>query len=260
MSMRHTLLVTTALAGTCVSMAQAPAFEVASVRRNLSNEPPGGSISRPAGGRFQANNVTLRTLIRTAYDVQDFQISGGLRWLDGDRFDVSAKAEGNVTWPEARIMLQDLLANRFRLVLHRESRPTPVYLMVIAKGGPKLRPPTDPACQPPPLGACGGIRIENRSALSGVNVSTAQLARVLTTFMGRPVLDKTGITGIFDFKMDWVIDLPRSGEPANFDDAVQAVGPSVFTSLQEQLGLRLASQKSPLEILVISRAEEPAAN
>jgi len=257
--MRFALLVSTALVVSWVGMAQAPAFEVASVRRNLSDEPTGGSISRPAGGRFQATNITLGTLIRTAYDVENFQISGGPKWLDGDKFDVSAKAPGNSTWPETRIMLQDLLASRFRLALNRESRIVPVYVMVVAKGGPRLSPPTDPACQPAPLGACGGIRIVKRSTLAGINVSTALIARVLTTFLGRPVVDNTGLTGVFDFKMDWVIDLPRSGEPLNSDDAA-AVGPSVFTALQEQLGLRLVSQKSPVGVLVISHAEEPEDN
>ena len=123
--------------------------------------------------------------------------------------------------------------------------------MVIAKSGPKLSPPTDPSCQPAPLGACGGIRIVNRSVLSGVNASTALIARILTTFLGRPVLDQTGLTGVFDFKMGWVIDLPKSVEPPNSDDTA-VVGPSVFTALQEQPGLRLVSQKRPVEVLVIS--------
>jgi uncharacterized protein (TIGR03435 family) len=259
--MKHTLLLTIALAGACAGFAQAPAFEVASVRRNLSDEPRGGSISRPAGGRFQANNVTLRTLIRTAYDVQDFQISSGPRWVDSYKFDVNAKADGNADWAETRIMLQELLATRFKLSLSRESRAISVYVMAVAKDGPRLGPPTDAACQPPPLGACGGIRIVNRNALSGVNVSTAQIARVLTTFMDRPVLDKTGLSGVFDFKMDPVRDLLRFGEPPNPNDvAVQTNGPSIFTALEEQLGLRLMSQKSSVEMIVISRAEEPAEN
>jgi uncharacterized protein (TIGR03435 family) len=159
------------------------------------------------------------------------------------------------------MMLQELLATRFKLSLTREKRAMPVYALVIGKNGPKLAPPTDPGCQPPPLGACSGLRIANRNVLSGVNVSTAQLARVLTTFMGRPVIDETGLSGIFDFKMDFVLDLPRSEQPQGADDgAAQSSGPSVFTSLREQLGLKLVPQKDPVEILVISYSEQPAPN
>jgi uncharacterized protein (TIGR03435 family) len=192
--------------------------------------------------------------------VEDFQISGGPKWLDADKFDVNAKATGSATWPETRMMIQDLLATRFKLSLTRESRTIPAYALVIGKNGPKLAPPTDPGCQPPPLGACSGLRIANRKVLSGVNVSTAQLARVLTTFMGRPVIDETGLTSIFDFEMDFVLDLP-SQQPQGVDDgAAQSGGPSIFTSLQEQLGLKLVPQKDPLEILVVSYGEQPTPN
>jgi uncharacterized protein (TIGR03435 family) len=259
--MRHTLVLTLIWANAWISNAQAPAFEVASVKRNTSDEPAGGSISPPAGGRFQANNVTLRTLIRTAYDVENFQISGGPKWIDSDKFDVNAKAAGNATWPDSRMMLQELLATRFKLSLSRESRTMPAYALVIGKNGPKLTPPTDPGCQPPPLGACSRLRFLDRKVLSGVNVSTAQLAQVLTTFMGRPVIDKTGLTSIFDFKIDFVLDLPMSEQAQGTDDgAAQSISPSVFTSLQEQLGLKLVPQKDPVELLVISYGEQPTPN
>jgi uncharacterized protein (TIGR03435 family) len=102
----------------------------------------------------------------------------------------------------------------------------------------------------------------NRSVLSGINVSTAQIARVLKTFLGRPVLDQTGLAGVFDFKIDFLLDLPTTGEPPKPDDAPAAapVGPSIFTALQEQLGLKLLSQKAPVDMLVITGAEQPAPN
>lgn len=249
------------LANAWIGTAQTPAFEVASIKRNTSDEPVGGSISPPAGARFQANNVTLRTLIRTAYDVENFQISGGPKWLDSDKFDVNAKAAGSATWPETRLMLQDLLATRFKLLLTRESRPISAYALGIGKNGPKLSPPTDPGCQPPPIGACSRLRFVNRKVLSGVNVSTAQLAQVLTTFMGRPVIDETGLNSIFDFKMDFVLDLPRSEQAPGADDGgTQSPGPSVFTTIQEQLGLKLVPKKDPVPILVISGGEPPTPN
>lgn len=258
---RNTVGLAIILANAWITNAQAPAFEVASVKRNTSDEPAGGSISPPTGGGFQASNVTLRTLIRTAYNVENFQISGGPKWLDADKFDVNAKAAANATWPETRMMLQELLATRFKLSLTRESRTMPAYALVIAKNGPKLMPPTDPGCQPPPLGACSRLRFANGKVLSGINVSSTRLAQVLTTFMGRPVIDKTGLTSIFDFKMDFVPDLPRSEQTQSTDNSgAQSLAPSVFTSLQEQLGLKLVPQKDPVEILVISYGEHPMPN
>lgn len=183
--MRHTLVLAFIVANASISNAQSLAFEVASVKRNTSDEPAGGGISPPRGGRFQANNVTLRTLIRTAYDVENFQISGGPKWLDAEKFDVNAKGADGATWPETRMMIRELLSTRFKLSLTREKRAIPAYALIVGKNGPKLAPPTDPGCQPALLGACSGVRIANRKVLSGVNVSAAQLARVLTTFMGR---------------------------------------------------------------------------
>jgi uncharacterized protein (TIGR03435 family) len=258
--MKHAVVLAI-LANAWISAAQAPIFDVASIKRNTSDEPVGGSISPPAGGRFQANNVTLRTLIRTAYDVENFQISGGPRWLDSDKFDVNAKAAGSATWPETRLMLQDLLATRFKLLLTRESRPISAYALGIGKNGPKLSPPTDAGCQPPPIGACSRLRFVNRKVLTGVNVSTAQLAQVLTTMIGRPVIDETGLNSIFDFKMDFVLDLPRSEPAPGADDGgTQSPGPSVFTTIQEQLGLKLVPKKDPVQILVISEGERPTPN
>ncbi len=261
---RYTVGLAIILANAWISNAQAHAFEVASVKRNTSDEPVGGSISPPVGGdRFRANNVTLRTLIRTAYDVENFQISrgpGGPKWLDAAKFDVNAKAAARATWPETRMMLQELLATRFKLSLTRESQTMPAYALVIGKNGPNLALPTDPGCQPPQLGACSRLRFANGKVLSGVNVSTTVLAEVLTTMMRRPVIDKTGLTGIFDFKMDFALDLPRSDAQSTHDSAAQSLAPSVFTSLQEQLGLKLVPQKDPVEVLVISYGEQPTPN
>lgn len=257
--MRRTFAAAILLANAGWIVAAPPSFEVASVKRNTSDEPAGGSISPPVGGRFQANNVTLHTLLRTAYEVEDFQISGGPKWLHTEKFDVNATSTGNATWAQTRLMLQDLLATRFKLQLTRESRPMSAYALDIGKNGPKLSPPTDPSCQPPPMGVCGRLRLLNGKVLSGVNVTTSQLARVLTTFLGRPVIDETGLHETFDFKMDFVIDLPKP-EPAQGANGAEPSGPSVFTSVQEQLGLRLVPKKDPVEVLVISGGELPTPN
>jgi uncharacterized protein (TIGR03435 family) len=240
--------------------AQSPAFEVASVKLNLSGE-RGLSISPPAGGRFKATNVPLGRLIETAYEVERFQISGGPKWLNDDRFDVEAMAQGNPGLGEMRSMLQSLLADRFKLAITRETRTVPVYALTIAKGGPKLSPPSDPGCKPPPAGSCGGIRITNRTSATGENASTQQIARVLTVMTSQRVVDKTGLTGVFNFKLQWTADENRIGEPVDTDAAPPEPGEtSVFAALQDQLGLRLVSEKDPVEILVITHAQSPAEN
>jgi uncharacterized protein (TIGR03435 family) len=257
--MQHVIVSAVIFLNICFVNAHAQSFEVASVKRNTSDEPPGGGISRPLGG-FQANNVTLRTLIRTAYDLENFQVLGGPKWLDKDKFDVAAKASGSPSWPEIRTMLQVMLADRFKLSLSRESRVMSVYVMTVAKKGPKLEPPSDAGCEQPPFGSCSTLRLANRKVLSGVNVSTAQLARVLTTFMRQPVVDVTGLDSIFNFKMEFALDLPGSSQSQDTGDTATQSAPSVFTAIEEQLGLKLVAEKAPVDVLVISAGEQPTPN
>ena len=268
-----------------------PTFEVASVKPNNSGD--GRVFFQNQPGRYTATNVTLRLLIRNAYQLQDFQISGGPSWIGSDHFDIVAKIDGSAQDPFAaaqrpgptplQLMIRALLAERFKLTVHNETRDLPIYALVMARSdgrlGPELhRSETDCAAQmaaargrgapaaPPQSGApmpCG-IRIGmGNLAVGGATLS--QVASSLSMFVGRVVQDRTGLTGAFDVNLTWTPDqMPQRapGTPADQPLRVNGVdidpnGPSIFTAVQEQLGLKLDSQRGPVDILVIDRAEHP---
>ena len=262
-----------------VVLAQAQKFEVASVKPNTS----GGqfvNIGMQPGGRFIASNVPVRFLIRDAYQVQDFQIVGGPGWMSSDRFDINAKAEGDIP-PRPpgsgagpfQMMMRALLEERFKLATHQEKRDMPIYALVLARSdgklGPQLQastvdcaalrgrgrgpggvPPGGPPPGPPspterPL--CG-MRITPGS-LSGGGFPVSQLANILGPQVQRMVVDRTGLTGNFDFDLTW---RPEQGPAASDSN-----GPSIFTALQEQLGLKLESTRDQVDVLVIDHIEPP---
>ena len=218
------------------------AFEVASVKLT----PPGNngmSISLPPG-RFTAGNASLKLLMVNAFDVLTFQIVGGPGWMDSDRFDIDAKTPDNISGKQGYEMLQTLLADRFQLKIHREMREMPIYTLVVGKNGPKLNPAKEG--ERPMVSGRGRGRMEFQK------VSVQTLALNLAGNMDRIVLDRTGLTGDFDFTLEWNPDL---GQP----DPDQSK-PSIFTALTEQLGLRLESTRGPVEVLVIDHAEKPSEN
>ena len=250
----------------------APAFEVASVKPNTSGE-FGGSFGYRPGGQFVVVNNTLRNMIRNAYGVQNFQIVGGPDWLDKDRFDVMAKAPtGDLAPAELRLMVQALLADRFGVVAHKETRELPIYAIVQARSdarpGPQLRR-SEIDCAAiaaaaarggPPPAAPNGLSCGTRTSpgrLSGRGVTLADLARNLSNFAGRTTVDKSGLTGAFDLDLEWTPDQPPpEGLPASVPKAPEN-GASLFAALQEQLGLKLDSQRGPVEVLVIDSAQRP---
>jgi uncharacterized protein (TIGR03435 family) len=250
------LVVAGSLAPRWIAFAQQPAFEVASVRPNKSGG-PGPTILPPKGGRLTATNVSVQDLLITAYHVQRFQVSGGPRWLESDRFDIEAKTEGDPPRERIQLMLQSLLADRFNLALHRETRELPVYELVLANRGPKLNEGT---CVGTPSfdNLCGGFRM-SFGALMGRVVAMPQLARTLANLLSRTVVDKTGLTGNYDFDLKWIPDdsASEAGAPPLLPDSA---GPSIFTALREQLGLELKPAKGPVEVLIIDHAEKPDAN
>jgi len=230
---------------------------------------------------FTATNVTLQTLIRDVYRVQESQIAGPADLLNSDRYDIEARMEKSVadelrkldpyqSLPERQRMLQSLLADRFKLTIHRESKELPVYALAIAESGPKLQEAQHgdtyangikgPDGRP---GGPGNIRI-GRDTLTGQALSMADFVRALSDQLGRPVLDKTGLTGRYDLNLQWTPDdsqLPMfkaTGTPSASQSA--ASGSSLFTTMQDQLGLKLESQDSPVEILVIDHVEKPSEN
>jgi uncharacterized protein (TIGR03435 family) len=236
-----------------------PTFEAASVRPNKKGE-RGERRDFPAGGRFTATSASLKYLLKTAYRVDDFQILGGPGWLESDRFDIEAKATGNPPREQVLKMLESMLADRFKLALHWETRELPVYEMAVAKGGPKVK---TQACvgQPGPDNPCGGFTVSLRGTLTGRVVPMAELAETLTTLLNRSVLDKTTLTGKYDFDLNWTPDGTTIRGPGDPDaPAPDPNGPSIFTAVREQLGLELKSTKGPVEVLVIDRVEKPDAN
>jgi uncharacterized protein (TIGR03435 family) len=200
------------------------------------------------GGRLHISCLTLNEILRQAYAVERYQIAGGPAWLDTDSYDIEAKAEGEPTKEQMLTMVQALLADRFSLRIHRESKEGNVYALTVAKGGHKLTPPTgdtafiglyryDPASEP-------GVHY----SLAGKRATLAMIANHLSQVLRRPVIDRTGIEGEFGFKVDYAVDdNPDSGS-------------SLPSAVQEQLGLKLEAAKGPVEMLLVDRAEKPSAN
>ncbi|MEP6962580.1 MAG: TIGR03435 family protein [Acidobacteriota bacterium] len=233
-------------------------FEVTSVKPNKSG------VRRydinPKGNRFVATNVSLWVLVEWAYQMEEFRISGGPAWLKSDRFDIEANAEKNVSMEQFRVLLQPLLADRFHVQLHRETKEFPIYNLAVAKGGPKLK-----AAQcvgtPSPANPCGGFSGTSRGTLVGRAASIAAFATTLSGILGRSVRDNTALKGMYDFDLSWTPDeTARQGTGDPDAPPADINGPSFFTAVQEQLGLKLESAKGPVEVLMIDHAEQPAEN
>ena len=233
-----------------LSFSQAtPHFDVASIRPNTSADR--GGTMRPIAGGYSARNLSVNNLIQAAYNVKPWEIAGGPAWVTTDRYDLDAKSEGNPSREEKLQMLGALLADRFQLKVHREMRQTTVYSLTVAKNGPKLQ-----ATAP---GDRGYFR-PGRGLIEGKDVNMGTLADLLGGSLGQSVIDKTGLTGGFDIRLEWT---PTEGERGyDFDDdrPRDSNGPSIFTAIQEQLGLKLEPGKAPMEVLVIDHIERPSAN
>ncbi|MGH9237435.1 MAG: TIGR03435 family protein [Vicinamibacterales bacterium] len=233
------------------------AFEVASVRPNNSGAVNSSTSGR--GGSFTATNVTAHQLIIYAYRLRPFQLASGPRWIGSDRFDIQARPPENAK-PDNPAMTRALLRDRFKLVAHTETRQEQVYGLVLARGdgrlGPQLKPSTQncAAAQPGTPSPCGMNTSTNDTTgrLVGTGQSMEQLAAALGGFgLNRMVLDRTGLTGSFDIELKWTPDNARNSS-AQSNDA-----PSIFAALQEQLGLRLDSQRGPVEFLLVDSIERP---
>jgi uncharacterized protein (TIGR03435 family) len=241
------------------------AFEVASIKPNKSGG--GRSSSGFNHGRFTATNVGIKTLLQyDAYGIPEVQIQGGPAWLSSDRFDIEAKVDdataekmGKLSRDERnnldRQLIQQLLADRFKLVVHWETKQLPVYALVVAKNGPKLEKSKD---------ANGTSISSSNGKMTAKGVTMEGLAQRLTSMtsreLGRFVIDKTGIEGRYDLTLAWSPE-DRSAAMVNTSaDNGAPPGPSIFTELQEQLGLKLESTKGPVETLVIDHVEQPSEN
>jgi uncharacterized protein (TIGR03435 family) len=225
-------------------LAQTPGFEVASIRPTGPDERC-GTIEPLPGGGLRVCGLALKTIVTWAYDVQDYQVVGGPSWTEKDSWDILAKPPADnaqaapmeyekMTGPQQaaymrliRSRLQSLLAVRFHLALRREMREQTAYALTIAKGGPKMRE------------AAGGMIRRGRGEIVSRGANMESLVR-------RPVTNETGLAGNYEFALQWT--------PDNTPDAS---GPSIFTAIEEQLGLRLEARKAPVETLVIEKAERP---
>jgi uncharacterized protein (TIGR03435 family) len=220
-----------------------PAFETASVKPNVAHEVNGEGRPRASvnatPGYLSVQNSTLSQLIQWAYNVQAFQVSGP-SWIDSERYDVSAKAAGPASKEQLRLMLQTLLKERFQLALRRETKELPGYALVVAKGGPKLRESTtegEPATK------------QNRAIMTAERVTMPWFAETLTNPLRSPVIDKTGLSGRYDF----TIDISKYVTPSSTPDEMTA---GLSECLQQELGLRVEARKLPLEMLVVEHAEK----
>lgn len=217
---------------------QQPVFDVASVKINHLGENNGyRDTSRP--GIVEFVDSTLQTCIRWAYDVRDFQIIGAPGWLNSDRYDIHAKAPTTTSEQQVRVMLQGLLGERFGLKLHHDTKELPMYSLVVlkgdSKGGSKLKKSTSGVSTL----SVGIDRITDRA------VTMATLANQLSTVLQRVVVDKTGLTGRYDIKLEWVLEL----------EAATGDGPAIPSAIQEQLGLKLEAGKGQVEVIAIDHVE-----
>jgi uncharacterized protein (TIGR03435 family) len=261
-----------------------PAFAVASIKRNLSKASDStheamGAGYRP-GGRLTATNLSLRFLIRFAYAGHDEShwmplpaslVVGGPAWMDTERYDIEGTGAAD---PErAWRMLQTLLADRFKLALHRETRELPVYVLTAAPGGVKLPAARNASCVSFPPGTtphevpgkvdCGYVPVLRESGglrMEGSRLHMADLVRELTSVLDRPVSDRTGFTGEFDLQLRFASGEEMAGLPPSFGRVEGGSRPDIFGALEQQLGLKLVAAKGPVEVLVIDRAEKPATN
>ena len=261
--------------GVLVAQAPAPpAFEVASIKPTTAPGSDGGFALAP-GGRLDVSNQPVRALIRYAYGIHDYQLVGGPSWIDREFFDIHAKAaatsldqQGSIAEENIELMVQRLLADRFRLAIRREPRDMPVYALTRAHStdslGPQLRRAaidcealiaagkTPPRATSGDVTVCGGRNTPAHITVNGFPL--ARLAASLSTRLQRFVLDRTALSGPFDVDLDWSSGL------ATADGATDQGGASIFTAVQEQLGLKLEPSRGSVDVLVIDHVERPTAD
>jgi uncharacterized protein (TIGR03435 family) len=227
-----------------------PRFDVVSVK---STDPSDRRtmFDTPLNGRFRSVGTSLKLLIAKAYDVQLTQVFGGPVWLDSDRFDIEAKAESAVPgiegYREIMLMLQAFLEDRFKLSVHFEFREEPIYELVVSKGGSKLK---EAKAVEPTRQQMG------RGQLIATATPMSQLLPLLSLLTMRQVIDKTELTGLYDFTLTYSFEAPGPNVPTPIDPEA----PSIFTAVQEQLGMKLESATGPVNVLVIEHAEKPDVN
>ena len=244
-----------------------PRFDVASVK--IARPGSMGSRFGRTGGTIEGRNVVLKLLLNYAYGVEGFNISGEPGWMALDRFDIQAKAAPDTSEPQMKLMMQALLADRFRLQVHRETKDSRVFVLTAARDGIKLQPLKEGSCTPrgpdtPPAPPAAGQKpvcgIPQQSANGGnivievVGMDTTAWVRILSSMLGRTVVNETGLSGPLDL-LHFEYTRDDLATAASDSGAI-----SISTALSQQLGLKLETARRPLEVLVIDRVEKPSAN
>jgi len=254
-----------------------PVFDVVSVKPNKSDNGRMRIMFNPDG--YSATNVSLKQLIQMAYGIRQDLISGGPGWVESAGFDFDAKVAGpdvdalkKLSPEQRRSMLQPALVDRFKLKVHTETKQLPVFELFVAKGGSKLKEasPDDMyanGIKGPDGNARAGMMRMGPGQLTAQGVPMSSLVNVLSQQLRQTVIDKTGLKGKYDVELNWTPDQGSEpmfkgtdSSPQRGDAAPDSSGPSIFTALQEQLGLRLQSAKGPVETLVIDHVEMPSEN
>ncbi|MCU1235801.1 MAG: hypothetical protein JWP63_3768 [Candidatus Solibacter sp.] len=211
-------------------------FEAVSIKVNSSGS--GSSRSHDTSGQWVAENLSLRDYVRRAFEIRDYQVQGP-DWMSSARFDIVAKFPPHTGDSQLGPRLQKLLTDRFKLAVHRETKEFPVYALVKGKNSPKLKAAADTGPQ--------GTN-STRGRLTGQRITMARLAEFLAQRMDRPVVDLTGLTGMYDLTLEWTTDEAAAGDAPP--------GPTLEAALQQQLGLRLQSQRAPIMLIVVDHIEK----
>jgi len=259
-----------------------------SIKPNQKTTGPMGAIElvarrlplRRRNGRVRLSATNVSPLVQVAYNVKDFQLLGAPGWINTARFDIDAIAADGTTVEQMRVMLQAMLADRFKLAIRRETRTLPVYELAAERGGLNIRALKDGECVTPepdkPVGSPSGRsssaaavrrQIVNPSSdridrIDAVGLARPALMEMLSHEVGRTVVDTTGFAGLFNVRLEFAPDLPGfdTGPPSVRPSASVAPGLTLFTPLQEQLGLRLVPAQGPVDVVVIERVERPSEN
>jgi len=229
-----------------LSFFQSLSFDAASIKPRKDGDHSSSWNTHP--GYLVVRNQTLKTLVGIAYGVPDDRVSGGPKWIDGDRFDLEARAAKPAKDSELLLMLQNLLGERFHLAVHRETKTTSGFFLTLAKGGLKIHPD----------------ETEGRSSWNGgrgkiiaQRITMAKLADTLTRMLRSPVVDMTSTTARYSFTLEWTPENERASDGVRSDPST---GTPIFTALSQDLGLRLESRKVPIETIVIDKADQPTEN
>ncbi|HWC96084.1 MAG TPA: TIGR03435 family protein [Candidatus Sulfopaludibacter sp.] len=245
-----------------LAAAQTPAlkYEVASVKPSDPGARGGTGRPEPGGQRYRGTNLPLKSYISSAYQMKLDQVTGAPAWVDSDRFDIEAQAEKPSSLEEHHRMMQSLLAERFHLQFHMETKELPMYALTVDTSGAKLMLHDAANSGDPWIEQTRDAPFHARwkATASPMDLFAFRLAAI----MDRPVVDQTGLKGNYDFTLTYTMDLPANAPP-NFmlnGEPVDTTGPTIYQAVRQQLGLRLEARKGPVKVMVIDHVERPAAN